>query len=154
EPVVWFWQTVRNACGLFALLHAVSNLSPTAHQSISQCFFLSIYFSAQSLLSGLLNAQRRSNTRTALHRCTTVLHSSPRLDEVPGHYLCFVRSPKDGHISELDGGKNGPVDHDEFLGGDRDMLSGGLKLVQDFVRSKLDPANPHFHLVALVPSSA
>jgi ubiquitin carboxyl-terminal hydrolase L3 len=25
EPVVWFQQTIRNACGLMGLLHAVSN---------------------------------------------------------------------------------------------------------------------------------
>jgi ubiquitin carboxyl-terminal hydrolase L3 len=75
-------------------------------------------------------------------------------DEVPGHYVCFVRSPKDGHIYELDGGKNGPLDQDEFLGGDRDMLSGGLKLVWDFVGSRMDPAKPYFHLVALVSPGA
>jgi ubiquitin carboxyl-terminal hydrolase L3 len=80
--------------------------------------------------------------------------SEPDEDEVPGHYVCFVRSPKDGHIYELDGGKNGPLDQDEFLGGDRDMLSGGLKLVREFVESKMDPAKPYFHLMALVSSSA
>ena len=25
EPVMWFRQTIRNACGLFGILHAVSN---------------------------------------------------------------------------------------------------------------------------------
>jgi ubiquitin carboxyl-terminal hydrolase L3 len=82
---------------------------------------------------------------------SALLHAD---DEVPGHYVCFVRSPKDGHIYELDGGKNGPLDHDKFLGGERDMLSGGLRLVRDFIKSRLDPKNPHFHLMALVPASA
>lgn len=87
--------------------------------------------------------------RAAQRGTSPLLHAE---DETPGHYVCFVPSPKDGHIYELDGGKNGPIDHDEFLNGDRDILSGGLKLVQDFVGSKMDPANPHFHLMALVPS--
>lgn len=89
--------------------------------------------------------------RAAVRGSSQLLHAE---DFVPGHYVCFVASPKDGHIYELDGGKNGPVDHDKFLDGDRDMLSGGLKLVRDFVESKLDPANPHFHLMALVSSDA
>lgn len=25
EPVIWYKQTIRNACGLIGLLHAVSN---------------------------------------------------------------------------------------------------------------------------------
>ncbi|KAJ6622823.1 ubiquitin carboxyl-terminal hydrolase, partial [Mycena sp. CBHHK59/15] len=28
EPAVWFAQTVRHACGLFAKLHALANLAP------------------------------------------------------------------------------------------------------------------------------
>lgn len=30
EPVIWFDQTIPNACGLYAILHAVSNLGPAA----------------------------------------------------------------------------------------------------------------------------
>lgn len=25
EPAIWWWQTIYNACGLYALLHAVTN---------------------------------------------------------------------------------------------------------------------------------
>lgn len=28
EPVIWFEQTIHNACGLYAILHAISNLDP------------------------------------------------------------------------------------------------------------------------------
>lgn len=28
EPVIWFEQTIRHACGFVAILHAASNLSP------------------------------------------------------------------------------------------------------------------------------
>jgi ubiquitin carboxyl-terminal hydrolase L3 len=36
EPTIWFEQKIRHACGLFALLHAVSNLSPAGHHFIGQ----------------------------------------------------------------------------------------------------------------------
>ena len=29
EPVVWFKQTIHNACGLYAILHALSNIEPS-----------------------------------------------------------------------------------------------------------------------------
>lgn len=35
EPVVWFKQTIRNACGLIGLLHAVSNGS--SREFIGRC---------------------------------------------------------------------------------------------------------------------
>lgn len=39
EPI-WFCQTIRHACGMFALLHAVSNLSPIGHHFIGQLSLL------------------------------------------------------------------------------------------------------------------
>ena len=29
EPVVWFKQTINNACGLYAILHALGNIEPS-----------------------------------------------------------------------------------------------------------------------------
>ena len=29
EPVMWFKQTINNACGLYAILHALSNIEPS-----------------------------------------------------------------------------------------------------------------------------
>jgi ubiquitin carboxyl-terminal hydrolase L3 len=42
EPVLWWKQTIRNACGLMGLLHAVSN--GPAREFISM--FLSLFFSS------------------------------------------------------------------------------------------------------------
>ncbi|KAJ7481811.1 ubiquitin carboxyl-terminal hydrolase [Mycena latifolia] len=155
EPAIWFEQTIRNACGLFAMLHAVSNLSATGDQFIEPNSLLAALLHATIALGPTERAAALKNSEgiARVYNRAAPRGSSPLLDDVPGHYVCFVRSPKDGHIYELDGGKNGPVDHDEFLAGDRDMLSGGLKLVRDFVGTRLDSANPHFHLLALVPSS-
>ncbi|KAJ7076506.1 ubiquitin C-terminal hydrolase L3 [Mycena belliarum] len=156
EPVLWFEQTIRHACGFFALLHAVANLrTPSAADS---------FIEPGSLLDELLRAAvllgpteraaalKRSSGIARVYNRAAQRGSSPLEDDVPGHYVCFVPSPQDGHVYELDGGKNGPVDHDEFLDGNRDMLSGGLQLVRDFVGSRIDKANPYFHLMALVPS--
>ncbi|KAF8178209.1 peptidase C12, ubiquitin carboxyl-terminal hydrolase [Mycena galopus ATCC 62051] len=159
EPVLWWEQTVRHACGMFAMLHAVANLSPVGHDFIEKDSLLATLLRQATPLGPTERAAALKNSdgiaqvynRASERGTSPLLHGE---DEVPGHYVCFVRSPKNGHIYELDGGKNGPVDHDAFLGGDRDMLSGGLKLVREFVGSKLDPARPHFHLMALGPADA
>ncbi|KAJ6591302.1 ubiquitin C-terminal hydrolase L3 [Mycena vulgaris] len=154
EPAIWFEQTIRNACGMFAMLHAVANLSATGDQFIEPESLLAKLLIAAAPLGPTERATTLKNSEgiAQVYNRAAQRGTSPLLDDVPGHYVCFVRSPKNGHIYELDGGKNGPVDHDKFLGGDRDMVSGGLKLVRDFVESRLDPANPHFHVMALVPS--
>ncbi|KAJ7321994.1 ubiquitin C-terminal hydrolase L3 [Mycena albidolilacea] len=157
EPVLWWEQTVRNACGLFALLHAVANLDLAGHDFVEKDSLLATLLRNAIPLGPTERAAALKNSdgiAQVYNRAAQRGTSEPDEDEVPGHYVCFVRSPKDGHIYELDGGKNGPVDQDEFLGGDRDMLSGGLKLVRDFVGSRMDPAKPYFHLMALVSSSA
>jgi hypothetical protein len=69
-------------------------------------------------------------------------------DEVDFHYVCFVRSPKSGHIYELDGDRKGPIDRGKFEGAE-DMLSEGcLNLVRDFITKEKD--NLNFSLMALV----
>ncbi|KAJ7628754.1 ubiquitin C-terminal hydrolase L3 [Roridomyces roridus] len=151
EPVLWFEQKIRHACGFFALLHAVANL-PERDKFIAP----------DSLLANLLattiplepteraDALKASAALAQVYNPASQRGSTPITEEVRGHYVCFVPSPKNGHIYELDGGKNGPVDHDALLGGDRDTLSGGMKLVRDFIRDNLDPQNPGFHVLALV----
>ena len=42
--------------------------------------------------------------------------------EVDYHYLCFVKSSKNGHLYELDGDRKGPIDHG-VLAPTEDVLS-------------------------------
>ncbi|KAF7330050.1 Ubiquitin carboxyl-terminal hydrolase [Mycena kentingensis (nom. inval.)] len=168
EPVIWFEQTIRHACGFMALLHAVANLEKDViggRHSSPQGWRLTETIDPTSHLATLLNAAlplhppERAEllkssaslgeiyTAASTRGTSTILRAE---DETPGHYLCFVPSPRNGHIYELDGGKNGPVDHDEWLGGDRDILSGGLKLVKEFIENRTDKENPHCHVMALV----
>ncbi|KAJ7846035.1 ubiquitin C-terminal hydrolase L3 [Mycena olivaceomarginata] len=155
EPVIWFEQTIHNACGLYAILHAISNLDPTVAKSsidpaslfsrfLELCVALNPEERAQALeeSQGIAEAYRRAATQGS----TAVPNAE---DEVNFHYVCFVKSPLNGHLYDLDGDKNGPVDRDLSLEGDRGMLSAGLKLVKSYIKD----GNPNFQLMALVPSS-
>lgn len=71
-------------------------------------------------------------------------------DEVDYHYVCFVKSHKDGHLYELDGDRKGPVDWGHFEG--RDMLSDeGLSIIKEFIKPIANDVG--FSLLALAPEN-
>ncbi|KAJ7628717.1 ubiquitin C-terminal hydrolase L3 [Roridomyces roridus] len=152
EPVIWFDQTIHNACGLYAILHAVSNLGPASAEYMSSgslfktfldsCIDLDPTQRAKALESslGIAEAYRQAATQGG----TAVPNAE---DEVEFHYICFVKSSLNGHIYELDGDRNGPIDRQGDLDGETDLLTGGLQLVNSVIQA----GNPHFQLMALVP---
>lgn len=72
-------------------------------------------------------------------------------DEVDFHFVWFVKSPKTGHVYELDGDRKGPVDRGFLLGPDEDMLAeGGLRIVKEFIQRE---DNFNFSLMALVQNA-
>ncbi|KAJ6481878.1 ubiquitin C-terminal hydrolase L3 [Mycena sanguinolenta] len=156
EPVIWFEQTIHNACGLYAILHAISNLDPTvAKTSIDPSSLFGKFLEASIPLNPEKRAQALEESlgiaeayRQAATQGSTAVPNAE--DEVNFHYVCFVKSPLNGHLYDLDGDKNGPLDRDLSLEEeDRDMLSAGLKLAKGYVQD----GNLNFQLMALVSSS-
>ncbi|MCJ1388422.1 ubiquitinyl hydrolase 1 [Xylographa bjoerkii] len=124
EPVIWFKQTIRHACGLIGLLHSVSNGG--AKQ----------YIRTESTLDNLLteavplkptpraNLLYESSILVAVHRSAAQLGDTkapPAEDESDQHFISFVKAD-DGHLWELEGGWNGPLDRGE-LDPNEDALS-------------------------------
>ncbi len=72
-------------------------------------------------------------------------------DEVDFHYVCFVRSHKDGHLYEMDGDRKGPVDR-RSLESDEDVLAEqSLNVVQEFIQRE-NGGNANFSLLVLAPA--
>jgi ubiquitin carboxyl-terminal hydrolase L3 len=70
-------------------------------------------------------------------------------DEVDFHYVCFVKSHKNGHLFQMDGDRKGPIDRG-ILSGPEDVLAeGGLSFVREFIERE-SGRNPSFSLLALV----
>ncbi|KAF6809304.1 ubiquitin carboxyl-terminal hydrolase [Colletotrichum sojae] len=153
EDAVWFKQTINNACGLYAVLHALANGRAKD------------FLKPGSLLDTLLSITAPMDPAQA----AMVLESSTELeeayasiatkgdtaapasaeDEVNFHYICFVKSPDTGHLYELDGDRKGPVDRgipDEELR--VDLGDRSLDVVRDFIAKGGD--NIGFSLMALV----
>ena len=169
ESVVWFRQTINNACGLYAILHAICNIenrgfigtsrhknqvifSLTPSGRIEPGSFLS-HLCARSTCEqeDLLNSSTDLDAiyEKAALRGTTA--PPPAHDEVDLHYVCFVKS-SNGSVYEMDGDTSGPVKTNITLKHDEDMLVvSALECVRHCVAR--EDNDGLFSLLALVPGS-
>ncbi|KAL2111441.1 hypothetical protein VUR80DRAFT_10106 [Thermomyces stellatus] len=124
EPVIWYKQTIRNACGLMGLLHAVSNgpargfieKSSTLDNLIKQAIPL-----PPAERSALLET---NHDLAAAHRESASQGATEAPDaeaDVDLHYVCFVKTD-DGKLWELDGRRKGPIERGVLAEGE-DVLS-------------------------------
>jgi ubiquitin carboxyl-terminal hydrolase L3 len=127
EPVMWYKQTIHNACGLYGILHAVSNGDAREHicefsLQPPDDYMMRVLFGLQapgSTLDNLLKTcipldpkaralaledsadLERAHTAAATQGDSAVPENAE--DEVYFHYVCFVKSHKDGQLYEMDG---------------------------------------------------
>ncbi|KAK2746065.1 hypothetical protein FQN57_003405 [Myotisia sp. PD_48] len=156
EPVIWYKQTIRNACGLIGLLHAVSNGEPRAsvtqgsdlHTLLEQAIPLKpieradLLYQSKALESAHADAAQKGDTLAPQAEANVDLH-----------FVCFVKGA-DGRLWELDGRRKGPLDRGE-LSADEDMLSEKAlsKGVKKFLESEAvgGKGDLRFSLVSLGP---
>lgn len=156
EPVMWFKQTIRNACGLIGLLHTVSNGEPRRAvlpgsdlddllieaEPLGPSKRADLLYESKALESAHADAAKLGDTQ------------APNADdEVDLHFVAFVKGT-DGRLWELDGRRKGPLDRGP-LGEDEDALSEkalGLG-VRKFLKAEMEGGNPdlRFSLVSLGP---
>lgn len=91
---------------------------------------------------------KSAHAKTAMQEDSTVPDNAE--DEVDFHYVCFVKSHKNGHLYQMDGDRKGPIDRGLLLGPEEDILAeGGLSVIREFIRREKG-GNPQFSLLALV----
>ncbi|WPH02934.1 Hypothetical protein R9X50_00580400 [Acrodontium crateriforme] len=150
EPVVWYKQTIGHACGLIALLHSVSNGS--ARSYILPDSDLDNLIREITPLKPLPRADVLYNSK-ALEKAHMACAfkgdtSAPLAEEPVGyHFISFVKG-NDGHLWELEGGWNGPIDRG-VLSDDEDVMS--EKALEIGIRRYVQAAegNMDFSMVAL-----
>lgn len=113
EDVVWYKQTIGNACGLIGLLHGVSN--GPARELIEQNTDLDELVRKAVPLKPRERAELLEETdaletahQAAASTGDTAAPSAE--DSIDLHYVCFVKDQKKGHLWELDGRRKGPLD--------------------------------------------
>lgn len=163
QKSLWFRQTIRNACGTYAILHALVNgFAKNDGMLVPDSYIEKLASNIEALdvdeRSKLLEGDSELET---LHRAVASKGSTEAPDandSIDLHYVCFTRSArvtgdgknKENHLVELDGRRNGPIDRG-ILSDDEDLLS---DLALDQIRAFLsrEKENPMFSILALSPS--
>ncbi|MCJ1436541.1 ubiquitinyl hydrolase 1 [Xylographa pallens] len=124
EEVMWFKQTIGNACGLIGLLHGASN--GPVKTFIEHGSDLERLLQEATPLDPIQRADLLYESRAlesahqiAAQKGDTVAPSAA--DYVELHYVCFVKS-MDNNLWEMDGRRIGPLKLGK-LGPDEDVLS-------------------------------
>ena len=157
EPVIWFKQTIRNACGLIGLLHSVCNGG--AREAIKPGSDLDKLLQQAVPLqpSDRADLLYKSDALEAAHATAAAKGdtSAPEAEtSVDLHFVAFVKD-KEGTLWELDGRRRGPLARGK-LGAEEDVLSEkGQELgVQAFLRREEEAGGGElrFSVVMLGPS--
>ncbi|KAJ3472559.1 hypothetical protein NLG97_g10892 [Lecanicillium saksenae] len=150
ESIVWFRQTIGNACGLMALIHSVAN--GEARKYVKKDSLLDRLFTEAHPLQPDARAKVLYDSvelEEAHMRAARTGDSAPPLAEShpPFHFIAFVKG-RDGHLWELEGGTDGPVDRG-LLPSEGDVLS--PKALELGIRKFLNHSDgdPNFSIVAL-----
>ncbi|KAG9533500.1 cysteine proteinase, partial [Aureobasidium melanogenum] len=157
EEVVWYKQTISNACGLIGVLHAASNgpardfITPNSH--LAKLLQDAINLKPAQRADLLYESQALENAHQAA--ATGGDTAAPSADDnIDLHYVCFVKSAND-HLWEMDGRRKGPLDRG-VLSADDDVLSDkALDMgVRSFLQreSEAGGGDLRFSLVALSQS--
>lgn len=138
--VMWFKQTIGNACGTIGLLHALANTEATSA------------IRTDSPLESLLQKARplapreradlltKSKELESVHAQTASAGQSAApedLDDVLLHFVCFIRD-REGNLVELDGGRKGPVKRGKVPSQD-ELLPKAVEFVQQKYVSTQNP---------------
>lgn len=119
SEVVWLKQVVKNACGLYAVLHAMLNLPKglITQQSIVDRFRNEIAHAESDPVKLVQNIAQDMYSSFGEQGQT----EAPAADEnVDLHFVCFIK--KNERIYELDGRRNGPVVLKNDCNTDGDLL--------------------------------
>jgi len=157
--IIWIKQTIGNACGTMAMLHALAN-SPVDLEPESP---IAQFIDLSKTKTPLERAKLVENTLLFknIHAETAVTGQTapPENLNVDLHFTCFVEAPDASvrtstrgeyskRLIELDGSRDGPVDHglvDDFLKGvakvvKEDFIDGSESL--EFTLMYLGPSSP------------
>jgi ubiquitin carboxyl-terminal hydrolase L3 len=126
EPVLWFAQTIGNACGSIGLVHSLLNGEAADHiqpgsvlDKIRQDALPKTIWERAKVLE---DSDEFEQAHAEAAKLGDTAAPTPVSDQHAGqHFVAFVKG-KDGHLWELEGGRRGPLDRGE-LKEDEDALS-------------------------------
>ncbi|KAG7292513.1 hypothetical protein NEMBOFW57_002548 [Staphylotrichum longicolle] len=159
EPVIWFKQIIGDACGSYGLLHCAIN-GATSKFILPGSTLEQLRNDAIPLLKDERAKMLYDNKAfEEAHQSVAGMGDTPDpgiggREHAGQHFVAFVKA--NGHLWELEGDRNGPLDRGE-LGEHEDVLSPraldlGLKRI---IKLDLDAGgrDPRFSCIALAPKA-
>lgn len=126
EPVIWFKQTIGNACGSIGLIHCLLNSKAADYiepgSTLDQIRKDALPKSMMERAKVLEDSEAFEVAHQEAAHMGDSSSPTPEVGKHSGHHFVgFVKS-KDGHLWELEGGRAGPLDRG-LLQNDDDVLS-------------------------------
>jgi ubiquitin carboxyl-terminal hydrolase L3 len=126
EPVIWFKQTIGNACGSIGLVHCLLNSEASKHiqpnsilDNIRKDALPKSIWERAKVLEDSEEYEKAHADAAKLGDTAAPIQIGE--DHTGQHFVAFVKA-KDGHLWELEGGRMGPLDRGA-LKDDEDVLS-------------------------------
>ncbi|KAI0141329.1 ubiquitin carboxyl-terminal hydrolase [Pestalotiopsis sp. NC0098] len=123
EPVIWFKQTIGNACGSIGLLHCAINGEAATYiqpgSALDEIRTAALPLKMAERAEMLYN----SDPFEKAHKSVEQIGDTPPLpaaEHIGQHFVAYVKA--DGRLWELEGSRKGPLDRGS-LGQDEDVLS-------------------------------
>lgn len=158
EEVIWYKQTIGNACGLIGLLHGVSNGPARSFVAPDSSLANLIHDAIPLKPTERADLLSESQALEIAHQSAAAGGdtSAPAAEEeVDLHYVCFVKATKTNRLWEMDGRRKGPLNRGQ-LSPDEDVLSEkALDLgVRSFLKREAEAGGGdlRFSLIALSES--
>jgi ubiquitin carboxyl-terminal hydrolase L3 len=156
DSKVWFIkQRIGNACGTIGLLHALLNVPEGLRGASidSKSWLGTFYDECPPALNPVTKAEtlEANDTIEKLHDKATSDEANQTNrgnidDQLTTHFIALVHV--DGRLLELDGRKDGPVDHGKTS--ETTLLQDAAAVVQKFMSR--DPDEVRFTILALAPT--
>ncbi|KZO89910.1 cysteine proteinase [Calocera viscosa TUFC12733] len=157
EDVVWFRQTIGNACGLYGILHVACNGKARDYIQSNSTLDKLLQESTPLDPAGRAHVLESSPDLEAAHAASAQQGQStpPPAEEHPSFaYTAFTKSHKSSHMYELAGYVKGPRDLGMVCNKEEDLLSdNAMKVLKAYVDREMQKSGSlpwGFNVMALV----
>ncbi|KAF1942393.1 ubiquitin carboxyl-terminal hydrolase, family 1 [Clathrospora elynae] len=152
DDAVFFKQTINNAYGLYAILHAVCNgeasIKIGSDSVIARLLDTNLPPTPDDLARALEDSEKLEVAYAGVASKGDTEAPTNAEDKVDYHYIAFVKSHKNNRLYQLDGDRKRPIDLG-LLTADDDVLSDKcLHVIRSIMTS--EDNNLNFSLMALV----
>lgn len=149
KDVLWFKQTIKNACGLYALLNSICNLPNANFEEGSKFLEFRENCGNISKVEELINDFQNEYSSLAQSGQTEAPNAG---DDINLHFITIIKKGK--KVFELDGRRNGPILLAESNEDNSDVLIEDVvaQRFQKYIDLTDEENKLNFSVIALAPS--